>query len=164
MSITTECIDNIEIYLNNTYQRRLGKGGYSAIIRTPSEEVTISGGATGTNSSAIEVHALDKALETIWPTLKEKAVLTVKTSQGFIVDALWRDLNKWKRNNWRKADGDLIDSLKEWKNISTRKALHEIKGEFQKAYKKSPMGKLTKRLAGEGLKRQTVSVTSAQTA
>lgn len=161
MNTPVENIDNIQIDLNGFCNPNPGKGGFAAIILRSGKEMTISGGLPKTNNMAILVEALLKVLSELRSSLRKPTVITVNTGAEYIADALSHDLEKWECNDWRKNDGERIKNWTLWEKIAAIKSSCEIRGVFKKAYKKSPMGKLTKKLAGEGLERQTTIVTPA---
>ncbi|MDY0235470.1 MAG: ribonuclease H [Gudongella sp.] len=112
---TDKSLDNIhQIYTDGCYLEKLGRGGYSLIIKSPEGEYSTQSIQTDKkNSSLIELIAAIKAVE----LLKDIERLRIITDSQYVRKGLTEWIINWKLNDWNTINGTKAKNIEYWKKF-----------------------------------------------
>lgn len=127
----------VTIYTDGACRGNPGPGGWAAIIKWDGVDEEIHGCAKETTNNRMELIAVIKALEHLGNT---PYIVDLCSDSVYVINGLEKGwAKKWKKNNWRKADGnpalndDLWERLLELTDIH-RMHYHWIKGHAYNKY------------------------------
>jgi len=114
----------VDIYTDGACRGNPGPGGYGVVLKYKGHTRELSGGFRRTTNNRMELLAVIKGLE----ALNRPCRVNLYTDSRYIVDAMnggW--VQKWRRNNWRRADGKAAKNPDLWQRILELAAKHRIK-------------------------------------
>lgn len=113
--VTDKGLDNIyQIYTDGSYLEKLGKGGYSLIIKSPKGDYSVHSIKTHQkNSSLIELLAAIRAME----ILEDIEKIRIITDSQYVRKGLTEWIINWKLNEWKTINGSKAKNIEYWKKF-----------------------------------------------
>jgi len=101
-----------------------GPGGWAFIATVPglSEPIKISGGEESTTSNRMELTAILKCLE----HFKEPKEFVIFSDSQYAINCITEWMYKWKKNNWKKGDGEDVKNVDLLEQIDTLISFHNV--------------------------------------
>ncbi|NLB28891.1 MAG: ribonuclease HI [Clostridiales bacterium] len=94
----------VTVYTDGACSGNPGPGGWGAVLMYGKHRRELSGGAPVTTNNRMELTAVIEALS----KLTEPCNVTLYTDSKYVSDAINKGwLSSWRRNGWRKKDGDV---------------------------------------------------------
>ena len=114
----------IKLYTDGACSGNPGPGGYGAILIYKNIEKVVSGGEPQTTNNRMEIMAVIKGLE----VLKQACNVTVYSDSAYVVNAIDKGwIFSWKKNNWKKSDGDVVKNIELWERLIELMNFHSVK-------------------------------------
>ena len=125
----------VTLYTDGACSGNPGPGGWAAILKYGSHELTLSGGEADTTNNRMELTGVIQGLE----RLKEPCKVDLYTDSQYIANAInqgW--LQSWKLKGWRRKEGPLknpdlwqtLDALLQQHEVT----VHWVKGHAENEY------------------------------
>jgi ribonuclease HI len=103
-----------EIYIDGSYLKEKGKGGYAIIGKSPEGNYALDMFSTKIKSSSlIELQAAIKALE----LYNKQQEIRINTDSQYVRKGLTEWIVNWKLNNWKTASGKQVKNIRYWKKF-----------------------------------------------
>ena len=103
-----------ELYIDGSYMKKKGKGGYAVIIKSDDGKYDLKTFETNLRSSSlIELLAAIKGLELL-PGEKE---IRIVTDSQYVRKGLTEWIINWKLNDWTTANGEKVKNIEYWKHF-----------------------------------------------
>ncbi len=127
--------DRIVIYTDGSSLGNPGPGGYGVVIPSPGENREFSGGFRKTTNNRMELLACIVGLE----ALKTSSVVALYSDSRYVVDGITKGwAKKWRRNDWRKSNGDKALNIDMWKRLLVLCGRHDVKFVWVKGHAGNP--------------------------
>ncbi|QIG59804.1 hypothetical protein [Dishui Lake phycodnavirus 3] len=130
------------VYTDGSCLGNPGPGGWAVIC----SEFRASGGLPHTTNNVMEMTAVVKALE----MCLEKGILDIKlvTDSMYVKDGITSWMKNWKKNDWRKADGQPVKNKDLWMQIDTlSQQMNRVEWMWVRAHNGHPQNEEVDRLA-----------------
>jgi len=118
----------VQLFTDGACSGNPGPGGWAFILRHPAtgKELESSGGERETTNNRMEMMAVIRGLEALKrPTRLEIISDSIYVGKGF---SEW--MPKWKRNGWRRREGDKLKPIKNeelWRQMDELLSKHEVR-------------------------------------
>ncbi len=113
----------VEIFTDGACSGNPGPGGWGAILRYNGHEKELSGGEEQTTNNRMELSAVIAALS----ALKEPCEVSLYSDSKYIIDAVTKGwAQKWKANNWVKADKKPALNSDLWEKLLELLIVHKV--------------------------------------
>jgi len=122
----------IRIYTDggcDNVRSKIGAWAYVA-IKKDDTEIRDSGSCTETTSNRMEIQAV---IEGLRATKKFKQPITIYSDSRYIVNAMNSWIKGWKKRDWTRKDGKLINADL-WKELDSLTSLMEVKAEWVRGH------------------------------
>jgi ribonuclease HI len=105
-----------------------GPGGWAFILRHPrsGKEIERSGAERDTTNNRMELTAVIRGLE----ALKRPVSLEIVTDSEYVGRGLTEWLPRWKKNGWRRREGNQLKEVKNedlWRLLDELLAVHQVR-------------------------------------
>lgn len=112
-----------------------GPGGWACILRHPTtkSEKELSGGAAATTNNQMELMAVIGGLE----SLTRSTAVEVITDSKYVADGCTSWLPNWKKNGWKRKDGQRlvpIKNLELWQRLDALLGKHQVRFKVVKGH------------------------------
>jgi len=120
-SSTSTSLPVVQLFTDGACRGNPGPGGWGCILRHPTSrsEKELSGGEALTTNNKMELQAVISGLE----ALKSRSDVEVVTDSSYVAQGCSSWLPGWKRNGWRRKEGN---SWKPVKNVDLWQRLDEL--------------------------------------
>lgn len=102
----------IEIFCDGACSGNPGKGGWAAMIRRGSKEITVCGSNPDSTNNRMELTAAISGIEMLTPG---EAAILYSDSQ-YVVNGITKWIHGWKKNCWANKDG-IIKNRDLWEKL-----------------------------------------------
>lgn len=118
---TPAALPFVQLFSDGACRGNPGPGGWACILRHPASksEKELSGGVPLTTNNQMELQAVISGLE----ALKSRSEVEVVTDSKYVAQGCAEWLPGWKRNGWRRREGN---SWKPVKNVELWQTLDEL--------------------------------------
>jgi ribonuclease HI len=118
----------VQLFADGACSGNPGPGGWAFILRHPAtgKELESSGGQPETTNNRMEMTAVIRGLE----ALTRPARVEVITDSIYVGKGLSEWLPKWKRNGWRRREGNQLKPIKNeelWRRMDELLAKHQVR-------------------------------------
>lgn len=111
------------IYTDGACSGNPGKGGWGAVLKYGEIEKEISGYDANTTNNRMELTAAIEAMK----SLKAPCEIELYSDSAYLVDAFLKGwVYGWKKNGWRKSNGDDVKNPDLWVELLQLGSLHQI--------------------------------------
>jgi ribonuclease HI len=119
--MTTE----IEIFCDGACSGNPGKGGWAAMIRRGSKEMTVCGACPDTTNNRMELTAAISGIE----MLVAGETATLYSDSQYVVNGITKWIRGWKKNNWVTSTNKRVLNQDLWERLDHLSTQHSIKFE-----------------------------------
>jgi ribonuclease HI len=119
----------IEIFCDgacSNNERGKGKGGWAAMIRRGSRELTVSGACPDTTNNRMELTAAISGIE----MLVAGETATLYSDSQYVVNGITKWIRGWKKNNWVTSTNKRVLNQDLWERLDHLSTQHSIKFEW----------------------------------
>ena len=111
----------VKIYTDGACSVNPGTGGWAAVLMHGEKTREISGGETETTNNRMELLAAIEGLA----ALKKPCEVTLYSDSAYMVNAFEKGwLDSWRKNGWRKANGDDVKNVDLWERLTELTQIH----------------------------------------
>ena len=89
-------------------------GGWGAVLEYKGHVKELYGGQRNTTNNQMELTGAIKALEALKST---NIPVRVHCDSAYVVNGITSWVAGWKKKNWKKSDGKIVENLELWKNL-----------------------------------------------
>lgn len=147
------------IYTDGACSGNPGMGGWAAIINQNGAETEISGFDKYTTNNRMELKAAIEALKLI----HEPSEIELYSDSSYFIDGFQkRWVEKWKANNWYKADGTEAKNVDLWKELDEFNKVHQINWIKVKGHSDNEFNIRCDKLATAEIKKNTAETNAAE--
>lgn len=123
-----ESLPIVQLYTDGACSGNPGPGGWAFILRHESsnKELEQSGAERQTTNNRMELMAVIRGLE----ALKKPCRVELFTDSVYVGKGLMEWMPKWKKNGWKRKEGDRLKPVKNdelWKRLDELIARHQLK-------------------------------------
>ena len=134
MPIHPEAMSNedlllVTIYTDGACDPNPGPGGWAVLLRYKGHEKVLSGSDPRTTNNRMELTAAVQALN----ALKEPCTVDLYTDSNYLKQGITEWLPGWKRRNWRRKDGPLLN-VDLWQALDQAIQTHQIRWHWVKGH------------------------------
>jgi ribonuclease HI len=123
------------IYTDGSSLGNPGPGGYGVVIPSPAKDREISGGFRNTTNNRMELLACIVGLE----QLESPSVVAIYSDSRYVVDGIKKGwAKKWRRNEWRKSNGDKALNIDLWERLLLLCERHDVTFVWVKGHAGNP--------------------------
>lgn len=138
----------VEIYTDGACWGNPGPGGWGAVLRSGTHEMTLNGGeASETTNNRMELLAPIMALN----QLKRPLVVNLYTDSTYVRDGITKWVASWKRNGWLTTSKQPVKNEDLWRRLDEAAARHEVTWRWVKGHAGNPDNERADGLALAGL-------------
>jgi ribonuclease HI len=112
----------IEIIVDGACSGNPGKGGWAAIVRRGSQELTVCGSCPNTTNNRMELMAAISGID----MLVEGETATLFSDSQYVVNGITKWITNWKKNRWTNREG-MIKNRDLWERLDQLTNKHKIK-------------------------------------
>jgi len=112
----------IEIFCDGACSGNPGKGGWAAMIRRGSKEMTVCGSCPDTTNNRMELTAAIGGID----MLVDGETATLYSDSQYVVNGITKWIANWKRTSWTNRDG-AIKNRDLWEKLDQLASRHRIK-------------------------------------
>ena len=117
-------LNEVLMYTDGACKRNPGPGGYGVVLRHGETERILSGGFRFTTNNRMEMLAAILGLESLTPP----CAVTITSDSKYLVDAVVKGwARKWRKNNWKKSDGNRALNPDLWTRLLDLCDRHQVK-------------------------------------
>jgi len=113
--------DKIFIFTDGACRGNPGPGGWGAIVAFFKDDSVIEAGGhkDSTTNNQMELEALIQALTCVENSKQftELTAIHIGSDSKYVLDGCQRWIKGWKTRGWKKADGEEIKNLEQWKKL-----------------------------------------------
>lgn len=126
--MANESLPIVQLYTDGACSGNPGPGGWAFILRHESsnKELEQSGAERMTTNNQMELMAVIRGLE----ALKKPCRVELFTDSVYVGKGLTEWMPKWKKNGWKRKEGDRLKPIKNdelWKRLDELLAVHKLK-------------------------------------
>ena len=129
---------HVIIYTDGGAVPNPGKGGWAAVLHSPSHEATreIFGSSKNATNNRMELTAAIKALE----ALKTPCTVDLYTDSAYLQNAFVKKwLDNWQRKDWKSSTGSPVLNRDLWEKLLALTKIHEVKWHWVKGHADNEM-------------------------
>ena len=127
--------DRIIIYTDGSSIGNPGPGGYGVVIPSLEGNREFSGGFRKTTNNRMEMLACVVGLE----QLKTPSKVALYSDSRYVVDGITKSwAKKWRRNDWRKGNGEKALNVDLWKRLLSICERHDVRFIWVKGHAGNP--------------------------
>lgn len=119
----------VTIYTDGACDPNPGPGGWAVLLRYKGHEKVLSGSDPRTTNNRMELTAAVQALN----ALKEPCTVDLYTDSNYLKQGITEWLPGWKRRNWRRKDGPLLN-VDLWQALDQAMQAHQIRWHWVKGH------------------------------
>lgn len=117
----------VQLFTDGACKGNPGPGGWGCILRHPasSTEREFSGGYPATTNNQMELQAVIEGLR----RLTRRSRVEVVTDSKYVAQGCAEWLPGWKRNGWKRKDGNKLVAIKnvdQWQQLDQLLAQHQV--------------------------------------
>jgi ribonuclease HI len=120
----------VVIYTDGACAGNPGPGGWGVYLIFGKHEKKIYGSSPDTTNNRMELTAAIEALK----ALKEPCDIDLYTDSKYVKDGITDWIVKWRKNNWRKSDKDLVKNSDLWQTLDDALKNHNITWHWVKGH------------------------------
>ncbi|MCC2646737.1 MAG: ribonuclease [Rickettsiaceae bacterium] len=121
---------HVVIYTDGACAGNPGPGGWGVYLIFGKHEKKIYGSSPDTTNNRMELTAAIEALK----ALKEPCDIDLYTDSKYVKDGITDWIVKWRKNNWRKSDKDLVKNSDLWQTLDDALKNHNITWHWVKGH------------------------------
>jgi len=141
--------DIVEIFTDGACSGNPGPGGWAALIRNHGDEITLSGGASGTTNNRMEIMAAIMALESLNGSRKVR----LTTDSQYLKLGITEWINNWKKRGWLTSNKKPVKNLDLWQRLDRAAGRHEIEWEWVRGHSLHVENELVDEAAKKAMKK-----------
>ncbi|MBX3437338.1 MAG: ribonuclease HI [Planctomycetaceae bacterium] len=135
----TASLPSVRLFTDGACSGNPGPGGWAFLLRHPSSgsELERSGGAPLTTNNQMELQAVIEGLA----ALKSRSQVEVVTDSTYVAKGSAEWLPGWKRNGWRRRDGNQwkpVKNVELWQQLDDLLARHVVRFQIIKGHSGHP--------------------------
>ena len=138
----------IILYTDGACKGNPGPGGWAFVLQHPKsgKELERFGSEANTTNNRMELLAVIEGLK----TLTKPSQVEVVSDSKYVLQGLEDWMPKWKRNNWRRKEGNSWKPVKNvdlWQELDQLKSLHELTFQYVPGHSGHPLNERCDTLA-----------------
>ena len=138
----------VTIYTDGGCDPNPGPGGWAAILRSGSNERTLSGSEWQTTNNRMELTAALNALL----ALNKPCEVDLYTDSEYLKNGITEWMPAWKKRNWKRKEGKLAN-VDLWQALDAALADHQIHWHWVRGHAGDPLNERVDRLARQSIPR-----------
>jgi ribonuclease HI len=139
-------LKHVIIYTDGACAGNPGPGGWGVYLIYGKHEKRFYGSSLNTTNNRMELTAAIEALK----LLKEPCQVDLYTDSKYVKDGITDWIVKWKKNNWRKSDKDLVKNSDLWQTLDESLKDHVITWRWVKGHSDNKGNIIADSLAVQG--------------
>ncbi|MDF2965067.1 MAG: rnhA [Rickettsiaceae bacterium] len=139
-------LKHVIIYTDGACAGNPGPGGWGVYLIYGKHEKRFYGSNLNTTNNRMELTAAIEALK----LLKEPCQVDLYTDSKYVKDGITDWIVKWKKNNWRKSDKDLVKNSDLWQTLDESLKDHVITWRWVKGHSDNKGNIIADSLAVQG--------------
>lgn len=133
-----------------------GPGGYGAVIMRPAEVKELSDGYRLTTNNRMELMACLVALRELQG---ENSKILLHSDSSYVVNGMTKGwVRKWRKNRWRKTDGNAVLNQDLWSELLSLSESLKIDFIWVKGHAGNPLNERCDKLAVQAAKKRNTQV------
>ena len=155
-------MSDLIIYTDGGADPNPGAGGWGAILvdSVSGQRREISGGADETTNNRMELTAAIESLESLRSTCR----VELFTDSTYLRSGVSSWMAGWKRNGWRRKDGDPVKNVDLWQRLDSAASRHQVRWRWVKGHAGNELNERADELATEEIARRRPVGSSAAAA
>ncbi len=147
--------DRTIIFTDGSSLGNPGPGGYGVVIPTPDGDRELSGGFRRTTNNRMELLACIVGLE----QLSRPSAVALYSDSRYVVDGITKGWAKgWRRNGWRKSNGQPALNTDLWGRLLDLCDLHDVRFVWVKGHAGNPGNERCDELANQAALKSDLAV------
>jgi len=114
--------ERVAIWTDGACSGNPGPGGWGAVLTFGAQRKELSGGEPATTNNRMELMAAIRALE----SLPRPCEADVYTDSAYLRGGITKWLQRWKKNRWKRADGEPVKNLELWQRLEAAAAAQKV--------------------------------------
>ena len=140
--------DTITIYTDGACSGNPGKGGWGAVLISPSETKQLYGGVSYTTNNKMELQAVIEGLKALYVPYD----VIVYTDSVYVKEGISKWILNWKKNGWITAKKKTVKNKQLWQYLDMQVSKHKsVKWVWVKGHSGDRYNEIADELARKGL-------------
>ncbi|NLV74768.1 MAG: ribonuclease HI [Chloroflexi bacterium] len=145
--------DAVQIYTDGGCDPNPGPGGWGAVLIYGLKTLELSGGEAASTNNRMELTAAIEALR----SLKRACVVTLCTDSRYLQKGISKWLEGWKRQGWKKANGQPVENQDLWQALDEQAARHQVEWLWVRGHHGNPLNERADQLATQARRNRQLS-------
>ena len=131
--LNPQILKKVEIYTDGSCSGNIknSPGGWGGIIVKDKKETIFAGSEINTNSNRMELKAVVEGIKAL---KEEPSEITIKSDSRYVVDAINKHLDEWKKNGWKHTSKNKVKERDLWDQYIKYSKIHKIKAIWIKGH------------------------------
>ena len=144
-----QLLNPVEIYTDGACKGNPGPGGWGVLLRSPSTEKELYGGAAVTTNNRMELMAVIEALT----ALKRPCAVMLFLDSEYVRKGMTEWISGWKARGWRTAAKQPVKNVDLWQRLDALVSGggHQIDWRWVKGHSGNPGNERADQLANRGV-------------
>lgn len=136
---------SVIIYTDGGADFSPGNGGWAALLKFGDREKVLSGNATQTTNSRMELQGAIAALE----ALTRPVTIDFYIDSEYVRLGITQRIERWANNDWKQKNGKPVANVDLWQQLRTLAQKHDIAWHWVKGHAGDPLNERVDKLATE---------------
>ncbi|MFN3821630.1 MAG: ribonuclease HI [bacterium] len=140
-------LPQVTIYIDGACSGNPGPGGWAAILISGPHRKSLQGAEENTTNNRMELKAAIEAIR----ALKYPSQVAIYTDSRYLINGITHWLPQWRRRNWRKLSGGVVENRDLWEELDALSRTHFITWKWVKGHSEDPLNREVHNLATQAI-------------